>query len=108
MSLNPPGCLSHVYFLQIVGQTTGRILSMAYRDDLKWQNNFSNLTASFTGLIMILYTGIKPTWLSYYLSGNLQILRINYYIVASKLKDPICHSNECQIGSFSSKATIYY
>ena len=28
------------------------------------------------------------------------------YIVASKLKDPICHSNECQIGSFSSEATI--
>ena len=22
-------------------------------------------------------------------------------------KDPICHSNECQIGSFSSVATIY-
>ena len=29
------------------------------------------------------------------------------YIVASELKDPICHSNECQIGSFSSVATIY-
>ena len=29
------------------------------------------------------------------------------YIVASELKDPICHSNECQIGSFSSRATIY-
>ena len=28
------------------------------------------------------------------------------YIVASELKDPICHSNECQIGSFSSEATI--
>ena len=27
------------------------------------------------------------------------------YIVASELKDPICHSNECQIGSFSSEAT---
>ena len=25
-------------------------------------------------------------------------------IVASELKDPICHSNECQIGSFSSEA----
>ena len=81
MSLNPPGCLSHVYFLQIVCQTTGRILSMAYCDVLKWQNNFSNLTASFTGLIMILYSGIKPTWLSYYMSGNLQILRLNYYIL---------------------------
>ena len=27
------------------------------------------------------------------------------YIVASELNDPICHSNECQIGSFSSEAT---
>ena len=27
-------------------------------------------------------------------------------IVASELKDPICHSDECQIGSFSSEATI--
>ena len=26
-------------------------------------------------------------------------------IVASELKDPICHSNECQIRSFSSEAT---
>ena len=29
------------------------------------------------------------------------------YIVASELKDPICHSDECQIGSFSSEATIW-
>ena len=29
------------------------------------------------------------------------------YIVASELKDPICHSDECKIGSFSSEATIY-
>ena len=28
------------------------------------------------------------------------------HIVASELKDPICHSDECQIGSFSSEATI--
>ena len=27
------------------------------------------------------------------------------HIVASELNDPICHSNECQIGSFSSEAT---
>ena len=27
--------------------------------------------------------------------------------VASELKDPICHSDECQIGSFSSEATIW-
>ena len=29
------------------------------------------------------------------------------YIVASELKDPICHSDECQIGSFSSEATVH-
>ena len=29
------------------------------------------------------------------------------HIVASELNDPICHSDECQIGSFSSEATIY-
>ena len=28
------------------------------------------------------------------------------HFVASELKDPICHSDECQIGSFSSEATI--
>ena len=28
--------------------------------------------------------------------------------VASELKDPICHSDECQIGSFSSEATNRY
>ena len=30
------------------------------------------------------------------------------HLVASELKDPICHSDECQIGSFSSEATIYF
>ena len=36
-------------------------------------------------------------------------LAITYFIqhiVASELKDPICHSDECQIGSFSSEAAI--
>ena len=33
--------------------------------------------------------------------------KIKQHIVASELNDPICHSNECQIGSFSSEATIY-
>ena len=28
------------------------------------------------------------------------------HFVASELKDPICHSDECQIRSFSSEATI--
>ena len=32
---------------------------------------------------------------------------ITQYIVASELKDPICHSDRCQIGSFSSEATIW-
>ena len=35
------------------------------------------------------------------------IIIIIEHIVASELKDPICHSDECQIGSFSSEATIY-
>ena len=26
-------------------------------------------------------------------------------VIASELNDPICHSDECQIGSFSSEAT---
>ena len=34
-------------------------------------------------------------------------LRVREYVVASELKDPICHSNECQMGSFSSEATMY-
>ena len=29
------------------------------------------------------------------------------HLVAWELNDPICHSDECQIGSFSSEATIY-
>ena len=29
------------------------------------------------------------------------------HIVASKLNNPICHSNECQIGSFSFEATTF-
>ena len=36
----------------------------------------------------------------------LSMFRVGY-IVASELKDPICHSDECQIGSFSSVAAIY-
>ena len=32
---------------------------------------------------------------------------VRVHIVASELKDPICHSNECQIGSFSSEAAIW-
>ena len=34
-------------------------------------------------------------------------LCLNTHFVASELKDPICHS-ECQIGSFSSEATISF
>ena len=44
----------------------------------------------------------------YGIINNLIITILQFvYIVASELKDPICHSNECQIGSFSSEATIY-
>ena len=41
--------------------------------------------------------------------GNIYAVQVHcsYYIVASELKDPIWHSSEWQIGSFSSEATIY-
>ena len=39
--------------------------------------------------------------------GASSIYSTNVYIVVSELNDPICHSDECQIGSFSSEATIY-
>ena len=44
------------------------------------------------------WANIKPALLQNY----------DRYFVASELNDPICHSNECQIGSFSSAATIYW
>ena len=43
---------------------------------------------------------------SYRFNQESQCILVLMYIVASELKDPICHSNECQIGSFSSVATI--
>ena len=45
---------------------------------------------------------------SWWLLSKLVFAWRTVYIVASALKDPICHSNECQIGSFSSEATICY
>ena len=36
------------------------------------------------------------------------LIKHSTYPVASKLNDPICHSDECQIGSFSSEATIRF
>ena len=38
--------------------------------------------------------------------SRLPDLLTHCHIVASELNDPICHSDECQIGSFSSEATI--
>ena len=38
-------------------------------------------------------------------SKNTNIVCDFCQIVASELNDPICHSDECQIGSFSSEAT---
>ena len=43
--------------------------------------------------------------LSIHLFSLHKAIAVSLQIVASKLKDPICHSNECQIGSFSSEAT---
>ena len=38
---------------------------------------------------------------------TLVLLGLYIYIVASELNDPICHSDECQIGSFSYEETMY-
>ena len=38
--------------------------------------------------------------------NKMAINLLDWHIVASELKDPICHSNKCQIASFSSEATI--
>ena len=37
----------------------------------------------------------------------ISIQTIKIHVVASELKDPIWHSSEWQIGSFSSEATMY-
>ena len=42
----------------------------------------------------------QSVWINHCLTYCLSVL-----LVASELKDPICHSDECQIGSFSSEAT---
>ena len=42
----------------------------------------------------------------HYWDGTGYILTYNLYFVASELNDPIWHSSEWQIGSFSSEATI--
>ena len=60
----------------------------------------SRLRSFFTKFAMI----AKITFKSHFLSIFFLTTK---HIVASELKDPICHSNECQIGSFSSEATIY-
>ena len=39
-------------------------------------------------------------------NGRYSETTLRQHIVAPELNDPICHSNECQIGSFSSEATI--
>ena len=39
--------------------------------------------------------------------GKFHLILMMRQFVASELKDPICHSDECQIGSFSSEATNY-
>ena len=44
---------------------------------------------------------------SSYFRSDISLFLYTIYIVASELKDPIWHSLEWQIGSFSSEATIY-
>ena len=47
----------------------------------------------------------QTVFLLYSVSEDAFCLLFREQIVASELNDPICHSNECQIGSFSSVAT---
>ena len=51
----------------------------------------------------------KPSFILFYVSlaCSCELQDVGGDIVASELNDPICHSDECQIGSFSSEATIY-
>ena len=67
-------------------------------DDFKLKKTFG-LNGLYTN-ILALYRKGKHT-----LSTQSSYAKL-MYLVASELNDPICHSNECQIGSFSSEATI--
>ena len=58
----------------------------------------------FKIIINVLVSSFCFTWLRSICYGSMTII----YIVASELKDPICHSDECQIGFFSSEATILF
>ena len=53
---------------------------------------------------------IAERYLSFYSRSKKRFMRIlqnaEMHFVAAELKDPICHSLEWQIGSFSSEATI--
>ena len=60
---------------------------------------------------MPLVSGVLKGHLVIHVAGYYRVIwlaRKIIHIVASELKDPICHSDECQIGSFSSEATIWY
>ena len=63
----------------------------------------SALSASFEYLYIM---GLCDYY-KYFHYSSAGIVFIRLYIVASELKDPIWHSLEWQIGSFSSEATIY-
>ena len=56
--------------------------------------------------IIASYTQYLITTHTWYETLHLHLTYIILHLVASELNDPICHSGECQIGSFSSEATI--
>ena len=56
----------------------------------------------------------ESLWSPWFIQTYFSVIRVSWrspsntlYIVASELKDPIWHSSEWQIGSFSSEATIW-
>ena len=74
---------------------------MAWIADVRWQMSlyFQYLTSIWKHVVDV------TERCDYHVRiGNISHL-LDGKIVASELKDPICPSNECQIGSFSSEAT---
>ena len=84
----------------------------------RWANNDSTSCVCWVVIYIIVFVSIAKKYVyiqtytnayhSYVIYWVIIHLPVDiFHIVVSELKDPICHSNECQIGSFSSVATIY-
>ena len=67
--------------------------------------NISRSCYSSKIIVNVRFIILIPAFLCYL--GSYSTVVIVNCIVASELKDPICHSDECQIGSFSSEATVW-